>query len=106
MISGAESLLSSITILILPLEDSSLISVIPSTFFSWPGAGFSFTSSTILSIKAVLFTAYGISVIMICFLPLSCSTISHLALTLQEDFLHRILVFQPYSLERSLKLLS
>ena len=78
--SGDDPFLHSITILISLFDDSSLKSTIPSTFFSWPGRGFSLTSSAILSIKADLLTAYGISLTIISLLPFSRSTISVLDL--------------------------
>ena len=53
------------TILTLPFDDSSRISVIPSTTLSR-------TKWAILVTKLALLTWYGISLIMICFLP-ECS---------------------------------
>ena len=70
---GLASLLSSITILIPSLSDSSLKSDIPVIFLS-------FTKSAIFSISLALLTWYGISVTTILFLPFS-SSISAFALT-------------------------
>ena len=60
--SGTSPFFNSITALIPSLSDSSLISPIPSSFFS-------FTSSAILSSIRALFTMNGISVITIASLP-------------------------------------
>ena len=69
------SLLSSITILIPVLSDSSLRAVIPSILLF-------FTRSPILPIRRSLLTMYGISVTTILFLPLSIGSISVTARTI------------------------
>ena len=72
--SGTSPFFSSTTTLIPSLSDSSLISPMPSSFFS-------FTSSAILSSILALLTINGISVIIIASLPPFISSIAVLPLT-------------------------